>query len=93
MDTELPLPLKDERTMLPNNKELALSRIKKLKGRLKHNSTYQNDYQGFMNEIIEEGYQSVFRLKNCLLIMVAYGTLPFTVCLSPKKARKNKSRF
>ena len=28
---ELPLPLKDERTMLPNNRELALSRIKKLK--------------------------------------------------------------
>ena len=27
----LPLPLKDERTMLPNNRELALSRIKKLK--------------------------------------------------------------
>ena len=36
---ELPLPLRDERMMLPNNKELALSRIKKLKGRLKHDST------------------------------------------------------
>ena len=53
---ELPLPLRDERMMLPNNKELALSRIKKLKGRLKHDSTYRKDYQGFMSEIIEKGY-------------------------------------
>ena len=42
--------------MLPNNKELALSRIKKLKGRLKHDSRYRKDYQGFMNEIIEKGH-------------------------------------
>ena len=42
--------------MLPNNKELALSRIKKLKERLKHDSTYRKDYQGFMSEIIEKGY-------------------------------------
>ena len=42
--------------MLPNNKELALSRIKKLKGRLKHDSKYRKDYQGFMSEIIEKGY-------------------------------------
>lgn len=53
---ELSLPLRDERMMPPNNKELALSRIKKLKGRLKHDSTYRKDYQGFMSEIIEKGY-------------------------------------
>ena len=53
---ELPLPLRDERIMLPNNKELALSRIKKLKGRLKHDSKYLKDYQGFMSKIIEKGY-------------------------------------
>lgn len=53
---KLPLPLRDERMMLPNNKELALSRIKELKGRLKHDSKYRKDYQGFMSEIIEKGY-------------------------------------
>jgi len=42
--------------MLPYNRELALSRNKKLKGRLKHDSTYRQDYQGFMTEIIEKGY-------------------------------------
>ena len=53
---ELPLPLKDERTLLRDNKELALSRIKKLKGRLKHTATYRKNYQGFMSEVIENGY-------------------------------------
>ena len=53
---KLPLPLQDDRTLLPNNKELALSRIKKPKGRLKHEATYQKDYQGFMSEVIEKGY-------------------------------------
>ena len=73
---ELPLPLKDERTLLPNNRELALSRNKKLKGRLKHNATYRKDYQGFMREVIEKGY--AFRPKNCVLIMATYGTFPIT---------------
>ena len=53
---ELPLPLKDKRMLLPKSKELALSRIKKLKGRLKHTATYQKNYQGFMSEDIEKGY-------------------------------------
>ena len=53
---ELPLPLKDERTLLPNNEELALIRIKKLKGRFKHDAAYWKDYQGFMSEVIEKGY-------------------------------------
>ena len=53
---ELPLPLKDERTLLRDNKELALSRIKKLKGRLKHTATYRKNYQGFMGEVTENGY-------------------------------------
>ena len=53
---ELPLPLKEERTLLPNNEELALIRIKKLKRRFKHDATYWKDYQGFMSEVIEKGY-------------------------------------
>ena len=53
---ELPLPLKDKKMLLPNSKELALSRIKKLKGRLKHTARYRKNYQGFMSEDIEKGY-------------------------------------
>ena len=53
---ELPLPLKDEKMQLPNNRELALSRLKKLKGRLRREDMYRRDYQVFMIEIIEKGY-------------------------------------
>ena len=54
---ELPLPLREERMQLPNNKELALTRLKKLRGRLtcRNNETYRNDYQGFVNEVIKKG--------------------------------------
>ena len=53
---ELPLPLRDERMKLPNNKELAQSRLKKLKGRLGNDKAYRNDYPGFMDEVIKKGY-------------------------------------
>ena len=51
---ELPLPLRDETIQLPNNKELALNRLKKLKGRLRSNNKYCKDYEAFMREIMEK---------------------------------------
>ena len=53
---ELPLPFKQDQVKLSNNKEVALSRLGKLKGRLKHDSHYQKDYLAFMVEIINRGY-------------------------------------
>ena len=53
---ELPLPFKQDSVKLPNNKEVALSRLSKLKGRLKHDSCYQKDYLAFMAEIIDCGF-------------------------------------
>ena len=49
-DTEMPLPLKNNDTELPNNKELALSHLMKLKQRLKSDTQYQKDYVDFMQE-------------------------------------------
>lgn len=51
---ELPLPVRDENIQLPNNKELALNRLKKLKGRLRSNNKYRKDYEAFIKEIIED---------------------------------------
>ena len=53
---ELPLPFKQDPIKLPNNKEVALSRLSKLKRRLKHDSRYRKDYLAFMAEIIDRGY-------------------------------------
>lgn len=53
---ELPLPFKQELVKLPNNKEVALNRLSKLKRRLQHDSRYRKDYLLFMAEVIDRGY-------------------------------------
>ncbi|XP_067027926.1 uncharacterized protein [Acropora muricata] len=53
---EIPLPLKEDTLELPNNKELALSRLKRLRQRLKTDSKYRGHYQTFMEELIEKGH-------------------------------------
>jgi len=53
---EMPLPLKDRNLRLPNNREMALRRLKNLKRRLASDKKYSNDYVNFMNTVIENGY-------------------------------------
>ena len=53
---EMPLPLKNNNVELPNNKELALSRLMKLKQRLKSDTQYRKDYVNFMQENIKNGF-------------------------------------
>lgn len=53
---EMPLPLRNENVELPNNKDLALSRLMKLKQKLQSNTQYREDYVGFMQETIENGF-------------------------------------
>lgn len=53
---EMPLPLKNTNIELPNNKELALSRLMKLKQRLKSDTQYRKDYVDFMQENIKNGF-------------------------------------
>ena len=90
---ELPLPLKDERTLLPNNKELALSRIKKLKGRFKHDTTYWKDYQGFMNEVIEKGYAERVLSEELSLDNSRIWYIPHHGVYHPKKPGKIRVVF
>ena len=54
---EMPLPLKNNDTELPNNKELVLSCPMKLKQRLKSDAQYRKDYVDFMQENINNGSQ------------------------------------
>ena len=50
----MPLSLKSERILLPNNRPLALKRAMQLGRRFKQDTRFKNDYIGFMNEIIEK---------------------------------------
>ena len=53
---EMPLPLKNNDAELPNNKELALSRLMRLKQRLNSDTQYRKDYVDFMQENIKNGF-------------------------------------
>ena len=52
---EMPLPLKEEGLKLPNNRTLALSRLERLKQRLKRDRKYRDHYEAFMKEMIDKG--------------------------------------
>lgn len=52
---EVPLPLKEEGLKLPNNLTLALSRLERLKQRLKRDRKYREHYEAFMKEMIDKG--------------------------------------
>ena len=52
----MPLPLKDPNTKLPNNRDVALHRLKQLKRRFAPDEKYRNDYLTFMNTVIQSGY-------------------------------------
>ncbi|KAA0703644.1 hypothetical protein E1301_Tti015510 [Triplophysa tibetana] len=52
---EMPLPFKEERPKLPNNKTCATHRLHCLERRLKKDQQYYKDYVNFMDDIISRG--------------------------------------
>ena len=52
----MPHPLWNNDAELPNNKELALSHLMKLKQKLKSDTQYRKDYVDFMQENIKNGF-------------------------------------
>ncbi|XP_039869513.1 uncharacterized protein LOC120722563 [Simochromis diagramma] len=50
------LPLKDLKVCMPDNKSVAEQRLQNLKKRLMKNSTFLQDYNSFMSDMISEGY-------------------------------------
>ena len=53
---EMPLPFKDERPQLPNNKAQAWSRLVHLEKKFRHNIEYQKKYTEVMETLINKGY-------------------------------------
>ena len=53
---EMPLPIRDENLMLPNNRAMAWNRLKPLKKRLESSEAYRQHYVEFMNKVIDNGY-------------------------------------
>ena len=53
---EIPLPIRDKQLTLPNNRTMALNRLKPLKRRFQSSEGYRQHYVEFMNKVIESGY-------------------------------------
>ena len=52
----LPLPFRDENISLPNNREVAIKRLRSLKRRLMKENDFYNDYKTFMDNLLSKGY-------------------------------------
>lgn len=53
---EIPLPVRDKQLTLPNNRTMALNRLKPLKRRFQSTEGYRQHYVKFMNKVIKSGY-------------------------------------
>ena len=53
---EMPLPFKDSKPSLPNNKEVAKKRLGFLRKRFQRDPKYKEDYMAFMKDIFDRGY-------------------------------------
>ena len=53
---QMPLPFKLKDPNLPNNRVMAMHRLRQLEKNFKRDEKYQKDYIAFMNEVIDKGY-------------------------------------
>ena len=56
---QLPLPLREVEPMLPDNKAMALKRLKSVRNRLHRDVEYKNNYVSFMSSMISRGQAQV----------------------------------
>lgn len=53
---QLPLPVKEDELVLPNNRPAALKRLTQLKSKMRRNLNFRSDYVTFMKELMSSGY-------------------------------------
>ena len=53
---ELPLPLKEENLVLPNNRAMVEKRLQGLKKKMIGNKQYRDHYKAFMADLLKKGY-------------------------------------
>ena len=84
---EMPLPIRDENLHMPDNKPMAESRLKYLKGKFMKNPKLFDDYKVFMNDLIDKGYAEEVPVENPVDSLVWY--IPHHGIYNPKKNRQN----
>ena len=90
---EMPLPLKEEGLKLPNNLTLALSRLERLKQRLKRDRRYQDHYDAFMKEMIDKRQAERVRGDELQLTNGRVWYIPHHGVYHPQKPDKTRIVF
>ena len=89
---EMPLPLKDPNVRLPNNKEIALRRLKNLKRRFASDEKYRNDYVNFLNTVTQNGYAEEAPAINEEEVAISkYGISHTTGYITPRNQTRYES--
>lgn len=71
---QISLRLKENNSKLPNNRELTLNRLNRIKQRLKNDARYRAHYQAFIKKQMEKGTHKGFCQKNFPSTMSMLGT-------------------
>ena len=86
---EIPLPMKESASNLPNNRVMAANRLKPLKKRLESNPKYREDYITFMDKVISNGYaEKVRNDERCITDGKPVWYIPHHGVYHPKKPNK-----
>jgi hypothetical protein len=90
---EIPLPFKTNTVALPNNKEMALRRLEKLKRRLKNDPQYRKDYLKFMDDLMDNEHAERVPLNKLTRSNDDVWYLPHHGVYHPKKPGKIRVVF
>ena len=90
---EIPLPFKTNIVALPNNKEMALRRLEKLKRRLKNDPQYRKDYLKFMDDLMDNEHAERVPLNELTRSNDDVWYLPHHGVYHPKKPGKIRVVF
>ena len=90
---ETPLPLKEEELKLLNNRNLVLSRLHRLKHRLKSDSIYRSHYETFMRDMIDKGQAENVPNNELLLDNICVWYIPHHGVHHPQKPDKIRFVF
>ena len=89
----MPLPFKLNRPCLPNNKMLALHRLRHLRKRLDKDEPYRQHYFDFMNDIIHKGHAEIVPHKDLDLNDGSVWYIPHHGVYHPQKKDKIRVVF
>ena len=90
---EMPLPLKHKGVKLPNNRSVAVQRLKGLRSRLVRNDAFRHDYTTFMEAMVVSGHAEKVPNEELKLDSGRTWYLPHHGVYNPKKPGKLRVVF